>query len=71
MSRSSLYSRISAAFPGTITFPLTRVAYWGPNTGKVNDAVSKALNSIFLGASSVGDALSQAQADAQNALAGQ
>ena len=52
-------------------FPLTRVAYWGPNTGKVNDAVSKALNSIFLGASSVTDSLSQAQTDAQAALSGQ
>jgi len=53
------------------TFPLTRVAFWGPNTNKVNDAVSKALNSIFLGASSVTDSLSQAQTDAQAALAGQ
>ena len=50
------------------TFPLTRVAFWGPNTGKVNDAVSKALNSIFLGASSVADSLAQAQTDVQAAL---
>ncbi len=53
------------------TFPLTRVAFWGPNTGKVNDAVSKALNSIFLGASSVADSLAQAQTDAQAILSGQ
>ena len=57
------------------TFPLTRVAYWGPNTGKVNDAVSKALNSIFLGpdngGASTADALAQAQTDVQSALAGQ
>jgi len=53
------------------TFPLTRVAFWGPNTNKVNDAVSKALNSIFLGASSVADSLTQAQSDAQAALSGQ
>ena len=53
------------------TFPLTRVAFWGPNTGKVNDAVSKALNSIFLGASSVADSLAQAQTDVQAVLSGQ
>ncbi|NOZ51507.1 MAG: extracellular solute-binding protein, partial [Chloroflexi bacterium] len=47
------------------TFPLTRVAYWGPNTGKVNDAVSKALERIYLG-----DQIAQANKDAAEFLTG-
>ena len=50
------------------TFPLTRVAYWGPNTGKVNDAVSKALERIYLGDQTVEEAFEQAQEEAQLAL---
>jgi len=61
----------TAAMAAGGIYPLTRVAYWGPNTGKVEDAVSKALNAIFLGSSSVADALGQAQTDAQAALSGQ
>jgi multiple sugar transport system substrate-binding protein len=52
------------------TFPLTRVAYWGPNTNKVNDAVSKAFERIFLGDQTVDESLAQAQTDVQNALDG-
>ena len=52
------------------TFPLTRVAYWGPNTNKVNDAVSKAFERIFLGDQTVDESLAQAQTDAQAALDG-
>ncbi|MGQ9839099.1 MAG: ABC transporter substrate-binding protein [Anaerolineae bacterium] len=52
------------------TFPLTRVAYWGPNTGKVNDAVSKALERIYLGDQTVDEAFQQAQTEVQNALDG-
>jgi multiple sugar transport system substrate-binding protein len=48
----------------------TRVAYWGPNTGKVNDAVSKALERIFLGDQTVDEAFKQAQSDSQAALSG-
>jgi len=51
--------------------PDTRVAYWGPNTGKVNDAVSQALDRIFLGDQTVDEAFAQAQAEAQTALSGQ
>jgi ABC-type glycerol-3-phosphate transport system substrate-binding protein len=51
--------------------PDTRVAYWGPNTGKVNDAVSQALERIFLGDQTVDEAFAQAQAEAQTALSGQ
>ena len=51
--------------------PDTRVAFWGPNTGKVNDAVSQALDRIFLGDQSVDEALAQAQSEAQAALGGQ
>jgi len=51
--------------------PATIVAYWGPNTGKVNDAVSQALDRIFLGDQTVDEAFAQAQAEAQTALSGQ
>jgi multiple sugar transport system substrate-binding protein len=53
------------------TFDLTRVAYWGPNTGKVNDAVSKALERIYLGDQTVDEAFAQAQEEVQAALDGQ
>ncbi|HBF40262.1 MAG TPA: hypothetical protein DDW19_00325 [Anaerolineaceae bacterium] len=48
--------------------PDTRVAYWGPYTGKVNDAVSQALDRIFLGDQTVDEAFAQAQTEAQTAL---
>lgn len=48
--------------------PDTRVAYWGPFTGKVNDAVSQALDRLFLGDQNVDEAFAQAQAEAQTAL---
>lgn len=50
--------------------PDTLVAYWGPYTGKVNDAVSKALDRIFLGDQTVDESFKQAQAEAQAALDG-
>ncbi len=50
--------------------PDTRVAFWGPNTGKVNDAVSQALDRVFLGDQSVDDSFKQAQQEAQAALSG-
>ena len=50
--------------------PDTRVAYWGPYTSKVNDAVSKALERIWLGEQTVEEAFVQAQAEAQTALNG-
>jgi len=50
------------------TFELTRVAYWGPNTGKVNDAVSAALNRVYLGEQTVDEAFAQAQEEVQTAL---
>jgi multiple sugar transport system substrate-binding protein len=48
--------------------PDTIVAYFGPNTGKVNDAVSQALDRIFLGDQDVVTAFEQAQNEAQTAL---
>lgn len=48
----------------------TRVAYYGPYTGKVNDSVSKALERVFLGDQDVDESFAQAQQDAQNALDG-
>lgn len=50
------------------TFDLTRVGYWGPNTGKVNTAVSQALERVYLGDQTVEEAFAQAQAEAQAAL---
>ena len=44
------------------------VAFWGPNTGKVNDAVSQALERIFLGDQNVQEAFTQAQTEAQTVL---
>jgi len=52
------------------TFPLTRVAYWGTNTGKVNDAISKALERVYLGDQTVDEAFAQAQKEVQDALDG-
>jgi multiple sugar transport system substrate-binding protein len=53
------------------TFDLTRVAYWGPNTGKVNDAVSQALERIYLGDQTVEEAFAQAQEEAAEFLTGE
>lgn len=50
------------------TYDLTRVSFWGSNTGRVNDAVSKALERIFLGEQDVEAAFQQAQEEAQLAL---
>lgn len=50
------------------TYDLTRVAFWGSNTGRVNDAVSKALERIYLGEQDVAAAFQQAQDEAQLAL---
>jgi multiple sugar transport system substrate-binding protein len=52
------------------TFPLSRVAYWGPNTGKVNDAVSQAIERVYLGDQTVEEAFAQAQEEAAEFLTG-
>ncbi len=52
------------------TWPMTKVAYWGPNTGKVNDAVSKMLERVFLGDQTVDESLKQAETDVNAALSG-
>jgi multiple sugar transport system substrate-binding protein len=51
--------------------PDTQVAYWGPNTGRVNDIVSKALERVFLGDQDVDTSFDQAQEEAQSALSEQ
>ncbi len=48
--------------------PDSVVAFWGPNTGKVNDAVSQALERVFLGDQTVEEAFAQAQTEAQAVL---
>jgi len=58
------------AIAGGGVLPDSRVAYWGPNTGKVNDIVSKALERIYLRDQSVDEAFAQAQEEAQEALSG-
>jgi ABC-type glycerol-3-phosphate transport system substrate-binding protein len=50
--------------------PDSRVAYWGPNTGTVNNAVSQALDRVFLGDQDVDTSFAQAQEEAQAALSG-
>ncbi|MBN1486228.1 MAG: extracellular solute-binding protein, partial [Anaerolineae bacterium] len=50
--------------------PDSRVAYWGPNTGKVNDAVAQALERVYLGDQDVDEAFAQAQEEAAEYLTG-
>ncbi len=50
------------------TFDLTRVAYWGPNTGKVNDAISQALERVYLNDQTVDEAFEQANEEIQGFL---
>jgi multiple sugar transport system substrate-binding protein len=50
------------------TFPLSRVDYWGPNTGKVKDSVSQALERIYLGDQTVDESFAQAQEEMQAIL---
>ncbi len=47
-----------------------QVAYWGPNTGKINDEVSKAIERIYLGAMSVDDSFAAADKKVNGILAG-
>ena len=58
------------AIAGGGVLPDSRVAYWGPNTGKVNDIVSKALERIYLRDQTVDEAFAQAQKEAQTVLSG-
>jgi multiple sugar transport system substrate-binding protein len=57
-----------SAIAQAYTFPGTRVAYWGPNTGKVNEAINQALNRVYLGDQTVEEAFTQAQDEIQAAL---
>ena len=52
------------------SFPGTRVAFWGPNTGKVNDSVGKALERVFSGTQTVDESFAQAQQEVQDVLDG-
>ncbi|HSJ54304.1 MAG TPA: extracellular solute-binding protein [Anaerolineae bacterium] len=46
----------------------SRVAYWGPNTGRINDSVSQALSRVYLGDQTVDEAFAQADEEVQEAL---
>ena len=59
------------AIAGGGVLPNSRVAYWGPNTGKVNDVVSKALERIYLRDQTVDESFAQAQEEADAALRGE
>jgi multiple sugar transport system substrate-binding protein len=50
------------------TFPLSQVAYWGPNTGRLQDVINQALARIYLGDQDVEESFAQAQEEAQIAL---
>ncbi|HEX9118667.1 MAG TPA: sugar ABC transporter substrate-binding protein [Anaerolineae bacterium] len=52
------------------TWPASKVAYWGPYTGALEDKVSKGLERIFLGAQDVNGSFAQAQQEGQAALQG-
>jgi multiple sugar transport system substrate-binding protein len=51
--------------------PDSRVAYWGPYSGKLETVVSNALSRVFLGDQDVDTSFAQAQEEAQAALSGQ
>jgi multiple sugar transport system substrate-binding protein len=51
--------------------PDSRVAYWGPYSGKLETTVSNALSRVFLGDQDVNTSFAQAQEEAQAALSGQ
>ncbi len=51
--------------------PDSKVAYWGLNTGKLEDAISKALERVYLNQQSVSDSFSQLQQESQSILNGQ
>jgi multiple sugar transport system substrate-binding protein len=61
---------IDKAIAEGANFPGTRVAFWGPNTGKVNDAVSQALERVFSGTQTVDESFAQAQKEVQDILDG-
>ncbi len=48
-----------------------QVAYWGPNTGKINDQASKAIERIYLGALGVDDSFAEADKKVNAILAGE
>jgi multiple sugar transport system substrate-binding protein len=50
------------------TFPLSQVAYWGPNSGRLQDVINQALARIYLGDQTVEESFAQAQEEAQVAL---
>lgn len=50
------------------TFALTKVGYWGPNTGNINNSISQALERIFLGDATPAEALEQANTEIQDFL---
>ena len=60
-----------AAIASAGAFDLTRVAYWGPNTGKVNDAVAQALERVYLGDQTVEESFAQANEEASGYLTGE
>lgn len=51
--------------------PDSKVQYWGVNTGKVEDSISKALERVFLGDQTVDESFNQAQQEVTAALSGQ
>ena len=57
-----------AAIASAGAFELTRVAYWGPNTGKINGAVSQALERVYLRDQTVEAAFAQAGEEIQGFL---
>ena len=48
--------------------PDTKVAYWGPNTGKLENDITQALDNIYLGQQTVTQAFDQAQQAGQTDL---
>ena len=48
-----------------------KVAYWGSNTGKINDEASKAIERIYLGALGVDDSFAAADSKVNEILAGE
>jgi multiple sugar transport system substrate-binding protein len=59
-----------AMLPGGL-LPTVKAEYWGPYTGKVETAISNALDRVFLGQQTVSQSFDQAQQEVTSALAGQ
>ena len=65
---SNITNPINQAISKGGLLPDSKLDYWGINTGKVDTAVSQALERVYLGEQNVAESFAQAQQEAQAAL---